>query len=72
MMKSIHIRQVFARKFTRRGFLVSLLVALLLLLAIFTTLGSFTLDGSSMEPTAYDGQSVIKIKADYWFGDPQR
>ncbi len=72
MMKNIHIRQVFARKFTRRGFLISLLVALLLLLAIFTTLGSFLLEGSSMEPTVHDGQSVIKIKAAYWFGDPQR
>ena len=72
MMKNTHIRQVFARKFTRRGFLISLLVALLLLLAIFTTLGSFPLEGSSMEPTAHDGQSVIKIKAAYWFGDPQR
>jgi len=72
MMKNIHIRQVFARKFTRRGFLISLLVALLLLLAIFTILGSFPLEGSSMEPTVHDGQSVIKIKAAYWFGDPQR
>ena len=72
MMKRIHIREVFTGKVSRLGFLGSLVVALLLLLAIFITLGSFTVDGNSMEPTIYDGQSVIKIKAAYWFGDPQR
>jgi signal peptidase I len=50
----------------------SILVALLILLVIFTVVSSFTLEGSSMEPTAYNGQSVVKFKAAYWFGDPQR
>ena len=72
MMSSIHIRNVFAKKISRLGFLISILAALLLLLAIFFTLSSFSVEGSSMEPTIHDGQSAIKIKAAYWFGDPQR
>ena len=72
MMRRIHLRDVFARKISRLGFLISILAALLLLLAIFSTLSSFHVEGSSMEPTIHDGQSAIKIKAAYWFGDPQR
>ena len=39
MMRSIHIRDVFAKKISRLGFLISILVALLLLLAIFSKIG---------------------------------
>jgi len=72
MVKKIHFREVFTRKVSRLGVLGSLLLALIVMGAIFTTLGSFKVDGFSMEPAIYDGQSVIKIKAAYWFGDPQR
>jgi signal peptidase I len=72
MMKEIRIREVFTRKVSLLGVLGSLLLALIVLGAIFTTLGGFMVDGFSMEPTFYDGQSVIKIKAAYWLGDPRR
>ena len=71
-MSNISIRRFFTGRVSRLGFLCSLLVAVLTLLAIFITLGSFTVDGISMEPTIYDGQGVVKIRVAYWFGDPQR
>ena len=61
MMRRIHIRDVFAKKISRLGFLISILAALLLLLAIFTTLSSFSVEGSSMESTIHDGQSLSLI-----------
>lgn len=72
VMKKISVRQVFAGKVSRLRFLGSLVVALLFLLAIFITLGSFTVEGHSMEPTIYDGQGVMKVRVAYWFADPQR
>ena len=71
-MKKISVRQVFTGKVSRPRFLGSLVVALLFLLAIFITLGSFTVEGDSMEPTIYDGQGMMKVRVAYWFGDPQR
>ncbi len=71
-MKKVHSRRVSAERVSRLRFLGSLVVALLFLLAIFVTLGSFTVEGYSMEPTIYDGQGVMKVRVAYWFGDPQR
>ena len=72
VMRKISVRQVFTGKVSRLRFLGSLVVALLFLLAIFITLGSFTVDGDCMEPTIYDGQGVMKARVAYWFADPQR
>ena len=72
VMKKISVRRVFTGKVRRLRFLGSLVVALLFLLAIFITTGNFTVGGDSGEPTIYDGQRVVKIRAAYWFGDPQR
>lgn len=71
-MGTISIRHIFTGRVSRLGFLCSFLVALLFLLAIFITLGSFRVEGISMEPTIYDGQGVMKVRVAYWFGDPQR
>ena len=72
MVRKIFARQVFAGEVRQLRLLGSLLVVLLFLLAIFITLGSFTVEGYSMEPTIYDGQSVMKVRVAYWFGVPQR
>jgi signal peptidase I len=72
MMRKIFARQVFAGEVRQLRLLGSLLVVLLFLLAIFITLGSFTVEGYSMEPTIYDGQGVMKFRVAYWFGSPQR
>ena len=72
MMKAANIRAAFTKKISRRELLISIAVVLLIIVLLFTTLGSYPLEGQSMEPTTYDGQSIVIIRAAYWFGAPQR
>jgi signal peptidase I len=72
IMKRLQGSGVFSRKISRLELLTSVLVVLIVVLAMFTTLGSHPLEGSSMEPTTYDGQSILIVRAAYWFGEPQR
>lgn len=71
-MGRIHFPRFFARKVSRLELLVGILIVVCIVSAVVSTVGSVPLEGSSMEPTASDGQKVIVVWAAYWFGEPQR
>jgi signal peptidase I len=55
-----------------REVLITLILALCIFLAVQVTIQSCQVNGYSMEPSLYEGQRILVIKAVYWFGDPQR
>lgn len=59
-------------KATLREVLLTLLLALCIFFVVQLTLESCQVEGYSMENSLLDGQRLLVIKANYWFGDPQR
>jgi len=59
-------------KASLREVLLTLLLALCIVLAVQVTLESCQVEGYSMENSLSDGQRLLVIKVNYWFGDPQR
>lgn len=57
---------------TLREVLLTLLLALCIFLAVQLTLESCQVEGFSMENSLLDGQRLLVVKVNYWFGDPQR
>lgn len=57
---------------TLREALLALFLALCIFLAVQVTLESCQVQGYSMENSLLDGQRLLVIKTNYWFGDPQR
>ena len=55
-----------------REILITLVIALFVFLMVQLSFQSIEVNGSSMEPTIYDGQRIIVLKAAYWFGEPKR
>ena len=57
---------------TFREVIITLFLALCIFLAVQLTLESCQVEGYSMENSVFDGQRLLVIKANYWFGDPNR
>ena len=55
-----------------REVIITILLALVIFMAIRTSVHNFEVNGYSMQPTMEDGQYVIVSKITYWFEDPQR
>ncbi len=63
-------------KFLMKPLVREILITVALALAIFfvarATIQTYEVYQISMEPSFYQGQRVVVVKAVYWFGDPQR
>lgn len=55
-----------------REILITVLLALVIFLAIRSTVQTFVVVYSSMEPSFYEGQRLLVNKAVYFFGEPAR
>jgi signal peptidase I len=63
-------------RFLKRPLVREILITIALALAIFfaarATIQTFEVNQTSMEPSFFQGQRVVVVKAVYWFGEPQR
>ena len=55
-----------------RELLITLILALIIFFGVNTSLQTFVVVGSSMEPSFYEEERLLVSKASYFFGDPER
>ena len=55
-----------------REILITVALALAIFFAARATIQTYEVYQSSMEPSFYQSQRVVVVKAVYWFGEPQR